>query len=275
MTNKYSFRNSLLNTLISDMSSNATSKFTGIDTGISVVDMTSLKQLEKPMDVKYRIDNIDIANSCRAKNFVYTTVQTNTLVNTSGYTHFTSYIRGGSGGGGGAGGDGERPNGDDVNCDATGGAGGVPGYVALNVNVPLNNNNLYVTVGNSGNGGSRGADDNNPGQNGSVGATGGGGGESSIKLGAGLTLICRANGSFGGNGANGANSGGGNGSNGNAGSSGNGEISTSYTGDTTYNSSYPNISLTGGAGGNQVDTTGGTGFPGSVGYVRIYLKKEL
>lgn len=273
MTNKYSYNGSLLNTLITDMSSNVSTKFTGIGTNINVVDISSLKTLEKPMNLKYLIDSVDIANSCRAKYIEYND-GTDVELTTTGYTHFSAYLRGGSGGGGGSGGDGETNGGSNVNCNSTGGAGGSSGYVALNVNIPLNNNNLYISVGSMGNYGTKGADDNRQGHDGSDGNDGNAGGASYIKIGTNKNLICRANGGNGGSGSGGANSGGGGGTDGIAGTTGNGEFFNSYTGDSTYNSgNYPTITLSGGTGGNP-DATGGVGISGNNGYVRIYLKKE-
>jgi hypothetical protein len=278
MTNNYKYNSTVLSDLISDTSNGVSTSFNNISTGITVTDMTSLKDLEKPMNVNYKINGTDIANSCRAKNYVYSTNQTDTLVTTTGFTHFSAYIVGGCGGGGGSGGDATRNNlaKTNINCNSTGGTGGSAGYVALTVNIALGSENLYITVGDGGNGGNKGDDDNQKGQDGSDGNNGNAGGASYIKLG--TTIICQANGGGGGNKGNGATSGGGSGNDGTAGNSGTGQLLSNYTnsGVTTYNSTnHPYVNLSGGGdGGNPNTGTIGVGRVGSDGYVRIYLKKQ-
>jgi len=278
MTNYYNFKGTPLNNLISDIS-NISYAYNGVTNSINVTDMTSLKVLERPKLLNYSINNNDISTLSRAKNVIYNTAQTDTIIDTSGYTHFTAYIAGGSGGGGGAGGDAETNGGSNVPANTSyGGDGGEGGYVVLISDISINSQTLYVTVGSAGNGGPGGADDNSPGQNGSPGSPGNAGTLSYIKLG--LTTICTANGGNGGIGGGGANSGGGNGTTGADGTPGTGVIISNYSpyGDISYNNSinYPYIDLSGGLGGDNNSTTPVTraGLAGKNGYVRIYLKKE-
>jgi hypothetical protein len=286
MTNNYKFKDINLDKLITDIDENIANKFKGI-TGSVGINVSNLKSIEYPGTLNYRVDSTDISTNARAKYIEYTTVETDKEVDlsisgtTKKYTHFTAYLKGGSGGGGGSGGDGESINGNNISASASfGGTGGIPGYVALYKNIQLNNNKLYISVGYGGGGGTTGDDDNQPGRNGSPGNPGSTGSPSYIKLGASLSnasIICQANAGWGGEGGGGANSGGGNGNRGKVGATGFGFIESTYSssGDTVYNSaSYPTIDLyTGGIGGDNLSTDQpSTGATGSAGYVRVYLK---
>jgi len=284
MTNNYKFKEINLNNLITDIDSSVAIKFTNITQGGVGTGVSNLKSIEYPGTLNYTVDSTDISTKARAKYIEYTTFQSDTEVylgitgTSKNYTHFTAYLKGGSGGGGGSGGDGESTNGNNISASASfGGTGGMPGYVALFRNIPLNNNKLYIGVGRGGIGGNTGDDDNQPGRNGSPGNPGGSGNASYIKLGDITIPICQANGGGGGGGGGGANSGGGNGNRGQVGATGSGSITSTYSADGTsiYNStSYPTIDLDGGIGGDNLSTTTQTssGSTGSDGYVRVYLK---
>ena len=271
----YNISNVALSNYISEIDSTiASSYYIGL-TNIPVANMSNLKSMENPAETKYLVSNNDIKNNSRAKNNIYdSSFNTEIIVNTSGYTHFTAYVVAGSGGGGGCGGDAETNGGSNIQANSSqGGTGGTSGYVILTENVPINNQTLYVLVGSAGAGGAAGTDNNSPGGNGSDGASGGTGRESYVKLGS--TVICRANAGTGGGGGGGANSGGGNGNTGGNGSPGIGVINTSYTnyGHTSYNASYSPVppSMNGGTGGTYSQNQNGAA--GNSGYVRLYLKK--
>jgi len=282
MTNNYKYNSINLNNLITDININVNTSFVNIITGINT-DVIDLKTMEIPENLKYTENNIDISTKARAKNIVYDSTGNTyytvglTIPGTAlKYNYFTAYVAGGNGGGGGAGGDAETNGGNNVSANTSvGGIGGTGGYVALTGNIFLGNNNLYVTVGSAGNGGTRGPNDNSPGQNGSPGQSGNAGGSSYINIGNSYP-ICTGYGGGGGLGGGGANSGGGNGNTGANGTQGITSLVAGYTGNTTYNpSNNPPITLTGGIGGDNINSpqpARSVGGAGNDGYVRIYLK---
>ena len=280
MTNYYKYKNTSLSNLISDITASNVSNFTGITNGINVSNVTNIKTMENPAPLKYENNGTDISTFARAKYIEYSSTQTDIEVDTTNYTHFTAYVRGGSGGGGGAGGDAQTNGGSNVSASASvGGRGGSAGYVALYENIPLNSNKIYITIGNKGTGGPRGNNTSTNGRDGGDGGTGNDGGTSYIKLGTTVeaaTSIATAKGGSKGLGGLGANSGGGNGGAGENGSTIAGSIFyANYAAITTHSITYPDITLTGGIGGdnNQSTTQGSVGSDGVYGYVRIYLKK--